>query len=74
MCSSSDSSSYSFFLYRYGFSPAINAYSAFGFSCTGNESNLSQCSEPGAICTTDNANFAIAIECGGQTSPSELSI
>ena len=60
-----------FFLYRYGFSPAINAYSAFGFSCTGSESSLSQCSEPGAVCTTDNANFAIAIECGGQTSPSE---
>ena len=60
-----------FFLYRYGFSPAINAYSAFGFSCTGSESSLSQCSEPGAVCTTDNADFAIAIECGGQTSPSE---
>ena len=74
MCSSWDSSSYSFLLYRYGFSPAINAYSAFGFSCTGSESSLSQCSEPGAICTTDNANFAVAIECGGQTSPSELSI
>ena len=60
-----------FFLSRYGFSPAINAYSAFGFSCTGSESSLSQCSEPGAVCSTDNANFAIAIECGGQTSPSK---
>ena len=60
-----------FFLYRYGFSPAINSYSAFGFSCTGNESSLSQCSEPGAVCRTDNADFAIAIECGGQTSPSK---
>ena len=67
-----DSNNADFFLHRYGFSPAINSYSAFGFSCTGSESSLSQCSEPGAVCSTDNANFAIAIECGGQTSPSEL--
>ena len=65
---------YVFWYYRYGFSPVINSYAAFGFSCTGSENSLSECAEPGAVCATDNADFAIAIECGGQTSPSKLYI
>ena len=55
----------SFFFHRYGFSPAaINSYSGFRFSCTGSEASLSACSRFGSGCTTDEVDFAIAVECG----------
>ena len=53
--------------YRYGFSAAINSYTAFGFSCTGSEATLSACPELGAICRADDVNSAVAVECGGGT-------
>ena len=59
------------FCHRYGFSPAINVYSAFGFLCNGNETGLFACSEPGAVCRADDPDFAIAVECGGETTLSK---
>ena len=49
----------------YGFSPAINAYRAFGFTCNGNENSLSNCQQIGAVCRTDDVDHALAVECGG---------
>ena len=49
----------------YGFSPAINAYRAFGFTCNGNENSLSNCQQTGAVCRTDDVDHALAVECGG---------
>lgn len=51
-------------LHRYGFSPAISSYNAFGFSCTGSESSLSACSESGAFCVADDVDSAVTVECG----------
>lgn len=51
-------------IYRYGFSPAINIYVAFGFDCLGFEADLNVCLEPGATCQTDSAPHAVAIRCG----------
>ena len=51
-------------LYRYGFSAAINVYRGFSYSCNGDESFISACTAEPFRCITDNANYAIAIECG----------
>ena len=56
---------FSFLVYSYGFSPAINAYRAFGFTCIGNENTLSDCQGSGAVCRTDDVDHALAVECGG---------
>ena len=48
----------------YGFSPAINAYQVFGFSCTGNESTLVDCLGTGGVCQADSVDHALAVECG----------
>lgn len=53
--------------YSYRFSPAINAYQAFGFSCNGNENRLSDCRGSGAVCQVDSAAHALAVECGGSS-------
>ena len=54
-----------FNMHSYGFSPAINAYRAFGFTCNGNENSLSNCQQTGAVCRTDDVDHALAVECGG---------
>ena len=54
-----------FNVHSYGFSPAINAYRAFGFTCNGNENSLSNCQQTGAVCRTDDVDHALAVECGG---------
>ena len=51
--------------FSYGFSSAINSYRAFGFSCNGNENSLSNCQQTGAVCRSDDADYALAVECGG---------
>jgi hypothetical protein len=42
----------------------VNLYVAFGFDCTGRESNLNDCREPGATCRFDDPSAAVAIRCG----------
>ena len=49
----------------YGFSPAISAYRAFGFSCNGKENTLADCVGAGAVCQIDSVDHALAVECGG---------
>lgn len=55
---------YSSCFYRYGFSSSVNLYVAFGFVCTGRESSLNDCQEPGATCQFDSPSAAVAIRCG----------
>ena len=53
-----------FAIYSFGFSTAINAYRGFGYTCTGNEGFISNCTASPFTCITDDADHAIAIECG----------
>ena len=48
-------------LCRFGFSTAING---FGYTCTGSEGFISNCTASPFTCITDDADHAIAIECG----------
>lgn len=56
----------SFALFRFGFSAAVNFYATLGYECTGNESTILDCKNVGADCTTDSAEHAVAVICGGQ--------
>lgn len=48
----------------FGFSTAINAYRGFGYTCSGNEGFISNCTASPFTCITDDADHAIAIQCG----------
>ncbi len=52
---------------RYDFNPArVNAYVGFRFTCTGNETSLSDCSSSASNqCVADNVNYVVAIQCDG---------
>ena len=54
---------------RYGFTAAIQLYSAFNYSCNGDEATLSDCeqitiAEAMNECVVDEVASAIAVECG----------
>jgi hypothetical protein len=56
-----------FTTYRFGFNPArVSAYIGFRFTCTGNETSLSDCTSSASNqCVADNVNYVVAIQCGG---------
>ena len=52
--------------HRFGFSDAVNEYQPASFQCTGREAVLTDCTKNSrSSCEADNADFAMAVRCGG---------
>ena len=47
----------------------MNTYRGLAYTCDGTESALAdhECTRRGSICTTDSAEHAVAISCGGSS-------